>query len=71
MPKTLSLTLQDTEPIPTAGETRLFRGLAGLYAVTIHRVWRIEPLAGQKSLRVTVTATRRPVQLPRPSEDGA
>lgn len=66
MPKTLSLTLQDDEPIPTAGETRLFRGLAGWYAVTIHRVQRVESLANQ-SLRITVTATRHLVQFADPA----
>lgn len=68
MPKTLHLTLQEDEPIPAAGETRLFRGLAGWYAVTIHHVRRIEPLA-DRSLRVTVTATRRLVQLSTRNEE--
>lgn len=65
MSKTLHLTIQEDEPLPTAGETHLFRGLAGLYAVTIHRVRRVEPLADH-SQRVTVTATRRLIQQPDP-----
>ncbi len=53
----LELTIQEYETLPSSGDTYEFVGLAGKYAVTIHRVLKIEKMP-DKSRRVSVRATR-------------